>query len=305
MTDPSKTIFSIPPKAPIAWPPGWPEGVALLVRVIAGRPSFFPCHVEEDGREVLARMGEAPDSVVTPGFVNGAPVSPEVVAAVMRVETDEDVLDAASDFYVNYAYAKSEGVALEIPPPVTDAPVTSQAPAPAPQPAPEIWPQAAAAADTRILTGATLRRSVAGDIAIDVPLYQGVEEIALADIRMMPGTSGIVVTAQAWDGMPGTILLPGEIARHLDVPEGEGVRIVKTPQWISFSRDTSHAPSFAQTLQEERDSPAEPPRARRRVTGLAILIAVAATVGVIFWNAPEETADTVQSLREQLFSTRP
>lgn len=309
MTERNVEFFSLPRSAPIAWPSTWPESVGIIVGVEGEKFTLHPCGMDEPTQGVLDRLGISDAATIRKAMENGVPASTTISEAIDSVTRDPDVLEAALDFQIAYDWSLSEGAPLEIPrqnEPVEETEIEKEEPAPSIKD-PSFWSAAIPAADVRIVNGAKMRRSVPGWLAIEVPIYSGVEQIELEDIYVLPGASGILVREQHWNGIPGKILLPVEVLRHLDVAENEEVRIMKTenPGWVSFSRERVKFPSLAD-IARERDEYAEKGRKKQsggRIVGLAVMIAIAITAFLMLREVPPGETNPIEDIRSRIFST--
>lgn len=293
----SKTVYQVPPEAPLTWPQGWPEGVGLVAVTEGEDVSFHPYHRDEAVAEIAARVGFDERDLLTD------PESQDIAAASSAVEGDDALLEAASDFWVNYDYARSEGVPLEVPA-KNDAPAQASLPVSTPAARPH-WAIPAPVSTARMVQGAVISRSVTGDFAINIPLFSETELVELSDIHISPSGTGILFPDQGWDGMPGTILIPAEVSRYLGAGVGDTVRVVKTSGWVSISPDATSFPLAVPEPEGDGDDggPVRKPRRGRRgaLSGLAILIMVLMTGYAIWSERAEVSRDPISDMRSQIF----
>ena len=311
------------PDMPLKWPKEWPMDVGLILEDRDGaRP--LPFHRGEDLRDALRRLDLAsgPESRLEP-------IDPDSALVVF----DEDLVEEAHDFLLNFEYARSEGRPL----PAAAPPAPGPAPLPAPGPAPlDLSPPPVAAPappaappllfpvmlpDLRVIRGANVRFSATGMLCIDLPHFPGAEEAEMADIGILPGMTGLMVRTADWTGTPGTIILPVESARFLGSPAtGDPVAVTLMKGWVAIHPEAAPvaaAPSSApaQPLVASREPlaaaiPAPAPRApaggagRRLLILLAVLVAGMAAVAFSVDPAPPPVpGDSIDDLRGQLFET--
>lgn len=301
------------PDMPLKWPKEWPMDVGLILEDRDGaRP--LPFHRGEDPRDALHRL-----DLVSGPEARLEPMDPDSGLFVF----DEDLVEEAHDFLLNFEYARSEGRPLPAaappapgPAPLDLSPPPVEAPAPPAAP-PPLFP--VMLPDLRVIRGGTVRFSATGMLCIDLPHFPGAEEAEMADIGILPGMTGLMVRTADWTGTPGTIILPVESARFLGSPAtGDAVAVTLLKGWVAIHPEAAPAaaaPSSAQPLVASREpltaasaAPLPAPRAqgggsgRRLLILLAVLVAGMAAVAFSVDPAPPPApGDSIDDLRGQLF----
>ena len=118
MLDQSIDLLRIEPGAAPFWPEGWPENIGIIARLANGRvEELFPFHAEEErdapllraaGRFPPENVGVSPD---TEGWntASGSVDETALRRLALAIGKDPSVLEQASDFAMNFDYARSEG----------------------------------------------------------------------------------------------------------------------------------------------------------------------------------------------------
>lgn len=299
-------------------PLGAGVGVAAIFedgRVIA--TGFF--HEEEPATDVILRTAAKAGIAETPDMVAADDVHPAITLAVERMILDEEFAEDGQDFLINYSYSVSEGV------PLPDLDKADESPAPR-APAQTAEPSAAQGqapffavplTRTRVVEGVTVRRSVSGDLSIDLPLLTKVESVEIGDILVVPGTETIMIPSTEWQSTPGTIIIPaeagivmrlGQIPAPLDLMVIPGWVVVKNPVPIHIPvRD----PTMVDVIEDADDarSVAPPIKSRMgklsgRVVFWAAVAAASAVAVLLSMREPEDVVpgDAVGQIRQQVFA---
>lgn len=357
MASEEKVIVMIPP---LVGRRDWPKsvGTALLIQgeKVVGT-SFF--HQDQAVGEIANRVAQEHRLTKMPMVMERAAAPATVMNEMGSRFLQQEFVEDARDFLLNYEYSVSEGVPLPVEPepepePQVTAPslafteaedepekVSSSTDLAQPDASesvkkavPEVRAEPEVRADpidlpikrkpvrfgvplndVMIVEGATARKSVSGQLSIDLPLLTRVEMAEDDQVFVIPGTNAVMIDASEWPGNPGTIILPISVARvlHLgdlpapvDISLMPGCVVVKNPGHPAHPGAvyTVGTGDFADLLRQ-------PPKPRtqvsKKVVFYATLAAATAMAFLLVFLEPKETESRtpVDQIREEIFAPRP
>lgn len=291
MTDHPIDLLRIDPHTGPFWPREWPENIGIVARLVDGHvDELFPFHAEEESDAPLLRAAgpHARESVgVSPDVEGWSAASGSIDDAAlsllaMTISRDPTVLELASDFAMNFDYARSEGKALLLAPVAASRamtagsgaePKTAKTSALAPEQVPidEIW----------VLPGATLHpvHGLPEVLALNIP---GGDPTTVRNPAtfVIPERNSITITLPAGAPVPKDILLNRKILDFLpetDLPAR--LRALRRGDVIEFTL-AAPAPA-APELEPAIDLEAQAPGRKGSRTFASLLLLSAASILVV------------------------
>lgn len=317
------------------WPKDWPAGIGLVARLAGERiEQLFPFH-EDEGIDApflraakgLARdqLGVSPDAPGWPSASGDGDGDGAVLGILaLAISHDPAVLEQASDFAMNYEYAKSEGKPFLFDPVAACPPGAPAAARAEPASAPETVADAAAGlmplADLWLLRGVSLQAVDGREdvIAVQIPCGEGVCAVATTETFLAPEGGFFSLRVTGTGPLPGTALVSRRVLDFLpEVDLPAQVRAIRrgdlleiTPvQAADDDADADHLP--------ERPAPGS----RRAIAPLmlaAVILLTGAASASLHLGLPDLArnwvselrmktgpVEAIDSLRSELFSTPP
>lgn len=337
MAQPDIVLHLFQPEDRVRWPPEWPDGFGAVAAVEKGRSilGVTAFHHSEKPGEAVARIARSlglptlltPVHPPVPGLAQATldPIEEARARDALSALLDNDleILEAASDFAMNFEFAVSEGLSLH-----AHLPEMEGAP-PAPPLPPSGLPEPVA------VNGALARHPLGFLPLAEVSSEpRSIPDATLSPftddrsfLRLAPGaTQGTATTSRkdwsvSWSGRSVTYAIPlsvieigGELPAALILPfrdaslaeEGAGrqfpVDVMLAHGWLFLV--------VAQGQDLPKQDPVKPARAwwLRMLPGLVTQLAIlVVTVGALLAIAAErmEPKDPVEALRKGLFDATP